>query len=214
MEPENTVRSFITAQDYKIDMIELDVRQSRDGELVVFHDHSLSRLFNVRKSVAHVTLAELKEISRDAGREIPTLAEALSVIKVPVDLHVKIYGIEKKLLEQVKNFSSKVVVSSTYPGVLKKIRTLDENIQLSLVIGKGELHLVPILHYLIGNIQLHSIHPSYVLVNALSVKLLRTLGKEIYVWTVNEPHEYQRMKDLGVDGIFTDCPQLYTKKAS
>ncbi len=213
LEPENTVRSFITAQDYKVNMIELDVRESREGELVVFHDHRMSRLFGVHQNVSHFTVEELKKISRDAGREIPTLAEALAAIQIPVNFDVKVHGIEKKLMNHIKKFSPGALVSSTYPGVLKKIRALDENIRLGLLIGKGELHLLPIIHYLTWKLKLHSIHPKNVLANPISIPILRTLGKEIYVWTVNEPHEYQRIKQLGVDGIFTDCPQLYADKA-
>lgn len=209
LEPENTIRSFKKAQEFKIDMIEMDIRETLDGHLIAHHDHNLKRLFNVRKHIALATLDELKEISRAAGKEIPTLAEALREIGVPIILDVKVHGIEQKVMDHIKNFSPKVLISSTYPKVLKKFRALDEKIDLALVIGKGELHLLPLIHFLTHKLNLYSIHPKYVLANALTIAGLRTVGKKIHVWTVNEQHEYERMKKLTVDGIFTDCPHLY-----
>lgn len=211
LEPENTIRSFIKAQEFPIDMIEFDVRKTADGKIVVIHDHDLKRLFGVNKTISHTKLVEIKSISIGSGREIPTLEEALAVIKVPVNIEIKAPGLEEDLIALIKNFSSMVLVSSGLPTVLKKIRTLDENTDLALIIGKGELHLLPILHYLTKNLKLLSIHPKYPLVNALSIKALRLLGKDINVWTVNEPHEYNKMLQLGVDGIFTDCAHLYAK---
>ena len=65
LEPENTIRSFKKAEELGVDMIEMDVRQSKDGELVVIHDRTLKRLFGVRKAVADLTVSELQEISHN-----------------------------------------------------------------------------------------------------------------------------------------------------
>ncbi|HEV8601211.1 MAG TPA: glycerophosphodiester phosphodiesterase [Patescibacteria group bacterium] len=209
LEPENTIRSFKKAQDYRVDMIELDVRLSRDNQLVVFHDHSLQRLFNVTKSVNTATLDELKAISRAAQREIPTFEEALQNISCPIIVHVKVHGAENLLMNAIRRFSHKVVISSTFPGVLKKVRALDENVPLGLVIGHGELHLLPIINWLTKNLNLYSIHPNYGLVSGISIKGLKLLKKKIFVWTVNTPEQYQKVANLGVDGIMTDCPNLF-----
>ncbi len=212
LEPENTIRSFTKAQEVKADMIELDVRETRDGEMIIIHDYSLHRLFKVHKYVALTTLAELKAISRAQGREIPTLAEALANITIPINFHIKVYGIEKKFLEAIKNFTSEVLISSTFPSVLKKIRALDAKVRLGLIIGRGELHLLPLLRYLTKSINLYSVHPKYLLANVLTIKLWRTLGKQIIVWDVNEPRELQRMQELKVDGVITDNPQYLAQK--
>ena len=208
LEPENTVRSFQKAQECGVDMIEFDVRESADGQLVVIHDSHLTRLFAVDKPVRECTLAELKSISRPAGREIPTVAEALQSIRVPVDIHVKVHGIEERLMAELKNFSPKVLISCTYPGVLQKIRTLDEKVNLGLLIGTGELHLIPVIHWLVRNLNLYSIHPKLSLTSAWSIKALKTLGKKVFVWTVNDQAAADKLKRLKVDGIFTDFADL------
>ncbi|MBI3952334.1 MAG: glycerophosphodiester phosphodiesterase [Candidatus Doudnabacteria bacterium] len=211
LEPENTIRSFKKAEDLGADIIEIDLRVSLDKEIVVFHDRSLKRLFGIRKSVAKTTLNQLKQISIAAGREIPTLAEVLETVKAPINFHIKISGFERQLLEHLKKFSSEVLISSDYPWVLKKIRALDENVKLGLVMGKGELHLLPFIKFLTSTLNLYSIHPRAVLVNMFSIPLLRKLNKKIYVWTVNSEKIFNLMIRLGVDGIITDQPQLFVR---
>lgn len=211
LEPENTIRSFNKAASLGADMIEFDVRESKDGELVVIHDSNTERLFDKDYRVAELTVAELKEIS--AEREIPTLAEALAAIKIPINVHVKVHGIEQKLLDNLKNFTSEVLISSTFPGVLKKIRALDGKVRLGLIVGKGELHLIPIINWLTKNLPLYSIHPRLEVVNFASVALLKLLNRKIYVWGVNTPKDMDRLIKFKADGMFTDYPQLFTSYA-
>ncbi len=212
LEPENTIRSFKRAESLGADMIEFDVRESQDGELVVIHDRGIDRLFDQDYRVADLTLMELKELS--AGREIPTLAEVVEAVKIPINVHVKVHGIELKLLNTLKNFTSEVLISSTYPGVLKKIRALDAKVRLGLIVGRGELHLIPIINWLTKSLPLYSIHPKLEIVNFASVALLKLLNRKIYVWGVNTQKDMDRSIKLKVDGVFTDYPQLFTNVKS
>lgn len=210
IEPENTIRSFKKAESLGVDMIELDVRLSKDHQIMVIHGRNLKRLFGVNKAVADLTAMELKKIS--AKREIPTLQEALENISVPLNIHVKVHGLESQLLASLKKFSPRVLISCTYPGVLKKIRTLDENVRLGLVIGAGELHLLPILNHLTRKIDLYSIHPSYPIVSKASIALIRGLSKrKIFVWTINTLKQFTKVSKLGVDGVFTNYPNRIKK---
>lgn len=211
LEPENTIRSFKKAEEIGADMIELDVRSSRDGQLVISHDATLKRVYSQNLAIDQSSIEQLKAISISAGREMATLDEVLATIHTDLNIHVKVHGIEKQLLEKLKNFSHKVLISSIYPGVLKKIRALDEKVLLGLIIGRGELHFLPILNRLTKKLNLYSIHPKYMIVYKSSVALIRLTKRKIFVWTVNEPHEYERMQQLGVDGIITDSPQLFKK---
>jgi len=205
-EPENTLRSFKKAEEVGVDGIELDVRQSKDGQIVVFHDRTLHRLFGIDKEVSDLTVAELKEISKT--REIPTLEEVLNNIHSDLNIEIKVRGIEDKVLSIIKNFPHKVLISSFYPGVLKKIRALDGNIHLGLNFLKEELTIESVISFLVRKVKLHSIHVEDKYISSATVILLRLLAKDVYVWTVNSREEYGRMKKLGVDGIFTDYPEL------
>lgn len=205
-EPENTIRSFKKAEGLGVDMVELDVRRSKDGEIVVFHDHSLKRLFGVEKNVADATLDQLKEFS--GIREIPTLDEVLASINCAVNIEIKVHGIEAAVLAKIKNFPHKVLISSFFPGVLKKIRNLDGKIPLALIFAKGEWKFRNLFQFLVRKVNLYSVHPQDIYVSKPSMILLRLLAGKVYVWTVNTEKEYIRMKRLGVDGVFTDYPEL------
>jgi glycerophosphoryl diester phosphodiesterase len=189
-------------------MIELDVRRSKDSQLVISHDPDLLRLFGDPRPIKELPVDEIKRISRMHGREIPTLDEVLENIHTDLNIHVKVHGIEKQLLDQIKIFPHKVLISCTFPGVLKKIRALDGNVKLGLIIGRGELHLMPVANFLTRNIGLYSIHPKITIVSLPVVALFKLSGRKINVWTVNTEAEYLRMKKLGVDGIISDHPEL------
>ena len=205
-EPENTIRSLKKAIEHGVKMVELDIRVTRDGELVLFHDRTLKRLFDDGQAIAKRTLAELRAISR--YRLIPTLDEALAAIDVDVNIEIKVQGIEQKVLNKIKNFPHRVLISSFYPGVLKKIRALDGKVHLGLIIPVRKFYFLPIMMQLTRNLQLYSIHPRNLFVTDQVVKYLRKFAKNIYVWTVNSEKELKRMKKIGVDGIFTDYPGL------
>lgn len=215
MEPENTIRSFKRAQVLGVDMIEMDVRATKDGELVIFHDQTLVRLFGIRRRVARMTLLELKEISQ--SREIPTLDEVLVSVSEDLIIEIKVHGIERQVLSKIKKFPHKVMISSFYPKVLEKVRALDGKIELGLLIGYGELHIMPIISRIIKKLNLSFISPNRFLVSSRVIKLLRRSGKKIFVWTVDSEREFNRMMKLGVDGVYTDHAEfirLYAKSRS
>ena len=103
--PENTMESFQAALDLGVDQIETDIRVSKDGELVLFHDSSLERTTNGTGLLIEKTLAELKELdagshkgAQFAGCRIPTLREFFDLVKeypeVTLDLEFKEYPTE------------------------------------------------------------------------------------------------------------------------
>ena len=78
--PENTLEGIKAAALCKADYVEMDVRLSRDGELVLMHDESVDRTCNGKGLVEELDLIELKAL-RARGQEIPTLAEASALAK-------------------------------------------------------------------------------------------------------------------------------------
>ena len=79
--PENTLAAFRAALEFGADMIETDIRMTRDGELVLIHDRSTLRTSGIDKNVDELTLAELKEIDVGEGESVPTVREFLELIK-------------------------------------------------------------------------------------------------------------------------------------
>ncbi|MEM3426627.1 MAG: glycerophosphodiester phosphodiesterase family protein, partial [Thermoproteota archaeon] len=79
-EPENTLRSFRKALELGVDAVELDVRRTRDGELVVIHDAEVDRTTNGKGLVRELTLEEIRRLDAGKGEKIPTLEEALDFL--------------------------------------------------------------------------------------------------------------------------------------
>lgn len=99
--PENSIATFQSCIDEKLDIIELDVRKTKDDVLIIMHDKTLNRTTNGEGKVADYTLAELKKFrlvhnSKITSYQIPTLEEVFKVVKnkILVDLDIKLDSIK------------------------------------------------------------------------------------------------------------------------
>src|SRR5215467_6445718 len=75
--PENTIASFEAAVGVGTDYMELDVHQTKDGELILMHDAKVDRTTNGKGAVQNLTFAEIRKLDAGHGQQIPTLREAL-----------------------------------------------------------------------------------------------------------------------------------------
>ncbi len=182
---ENTLGSFKKAQKLKVDMIETDLRLNKSGEIVLSHNR-------LGKNGFHTSLAEL-------------LAEA----RVPLNLEVKESGFESQLLQQIKKFPYKVLISSFQVKILKKIRALDGNIQLGLNLGNRNISLVlPRFSFLDKKLNFFSVHLRNNIARRILIQRLKRRGKQVYVFTVNDLERFEELKQMHVDGVFTDYPNI------
>ncbi len=121
--PENTLASFSKAIEIGVDAVELDVRKTRDGELVVMHDADIKRTTNGKGLVSELTLAQIKAFS-SGGETVPTLGEALDFLggKVKVVIELKEQGCEEQVLAEVRkrDIQKDVVITSFLEEALKK----------------------------------------------------------------------------------------------
>ena len=103
-EPENTLRSFKYAIDLGVDAVELDVRRTKDNELVVIHNADVDKTTDGKGSVNELTLEEIKKLVTDKGEQIPTLGEVLDLVgkQVKVLVELKETGIEEKVLGLIR----------------------------------------------------------------------------------------------------------------
>ena len=118
--PQNTIIAFQKAMELEVDVIELDVSLSRDGQVIVFHDSEVSRLTDGEGFIKDMTLAEIKQLDagmnygdRFRGTKIPTFSEAVeAVCRSDVRLCVEIKarqddcweGIEDKVIQILRNY--------------------------------------------------------------------------------------------------------------
>jgi glycerophosphoryl diester phosphodiesterase len=214
--PENTIPALESAIAANSDYAEIDVRQTKDGTLVLMHDRSLKRTAGVSDFIWDLSDLEINAL--DVGTwfsldyqntRVPTLEEVLIYCKDRIKLNIEVktnptdIDTEKKLIELIKKYEyeNQCVVSSTNYITLKKIKLLNKDIRtgyiLSAVYGN---------FYDKAYIDFFSIRSNFI--NLKVVNSIHKAGKEVHAWTVNTPNELERMKSVGVDCIITDRPSL------
>ena len=152
--PENTIASMKQAIKDGTDWLEIDVQETKDGEVIVIHDSDVMKLANVSTKVWEGTLDELQSIDvgswfdpKFASEKMPTLKEVLQVAKgkVKVLIELKYYGHDIALAQKVVDIveeldmSKEIAVMSLEPAQVKKIKALrpewESGILLSMVVG-------------------------------------------------------------------------------
>ena len=212
--PENTLPAVELALDTAADYIEIDVQETKDGEVVLMHDSTMARTTGVNKKVSDFTLEEIKQLDAGswfsdeyAGTEIPTLREVLEVCKGKCNLNIEIKAdknmpnLEEKVVELIEeyDFTRQCVVTSVYKKSLKKVKECNKEIRTGYILSSAYGR-----YYLDKEIDFLSMRTT--LITERVVRLSHKYGKEIYVWTVNSKEDVIRMSQLGVDNIITDRP--------
>src|SRR6266550_9364554 len=90
--PENTLRAIELAIDLGLDLVEVDVYLSRDGEVVVIHDENLRRLAGRSEAVADLTAAELSRVDLGAGQGVPRLVDVLRLARGRIGVYIELKG--------------------------------------------------------------------------------------------------------------------------
>ncbi len=207
--PENTLASFKKALETGVDAIELDVRKTKDGQLVVIHDADIKRTTNGEGLVSELTLTQIKGFSAEGGEKIPTFEEALNFLdkKVKVLVELKEAGIEEQVLSVVhaRGLEKNVVIISFIEEALKKIRELNKIVETGLIYAK---HSNPVKAAL--ELKANYLVALYRFIHTATVQKAHENGLKIIVWTINTPQEAQEYARKGVDGIASDKPDILT----
>ena len=208
--PENTLTSFKKALEIGVNAVELDVRKTKDNQIVVIHDADVKRTTNGKGLVSELILEQIKSFSAGDREKIPTLEEALDFLdkKVTVLVELKEAGYEKEVIETVKDrgLQKNVIVVSFLEDALKKVRELDDNIETGLIYAKHRNPLKAALelktNYLLG---------LYRFVHSGNIEKAHQNGVKVVVWTINSPAEVEEYIKKGVDGIASDKPDILMK---
>ena len=211
-EPENTLRSFKKALEIGVNAVELDVRKTRDNQLVVIHDADVKRTTDGKGLVSDLTVKEIKEFTAEKGEKIPTLKEALDFLdkKVKILIELKEEGVDEKVLSLVREggLQKNVVIVSFSEEALRKVRKLDKEVETGLIYVK---HKNPVKAAL--DIEASYLLPLYRFTHSANVQKAHENGLKVIVWTVNKPEEVAEYAKKGVDGIASDRPDILTKYA-
>jgi glycerophosphoryl diester phosphodiesterase len=205
--PENTLASFDAAVKAGCSMIELDVHVV-ESRLLVIHDETLNRTTNGRGALTDYRLAQLRSLDAGQGQRIPFLEEVIEQTPAQVTIQVELKGPgtaapTAALLAQYPG--RRFLVSSFSLAELQAIRPLTAH-PLALLFKRPPSDWKTLATRLIP---VEALHVRWDAVNASLVAEAHQWGLRLAAWTVDDQPTLQRMESLGVDAVFSNCPQCW-----
>ncbi len=223
IEPGNTLASFDAALAHDVDMIELDVLSEHadgSGRLLVAHDHEDLR-----------------------SREPLPFEQALAHLSGPafagleLDVDVKLPGYELRVLDALRDHElvARTLISGMFPAGLAKIRAAEPTLRLGWSVPRVRrdyttdmLTAIPALALLSGyratlprrartalrEGRFDAIMAHWRVVTPALIRAVREGGGEIYVWTVDDARMIAKLSAMGVDGIITNDPRLFSRSGT
>ncbi|MBS5934290.1 MAG: glycerophosphodiester phosphodiesterase [Clostridiales bacterium] len=212
---ENTVEAFQIAIDLKLQMVEFDIRQTKDKKLIIYHNPTIGG-----KKIRNLTYHRLTTIANKKGLEIPLLEDVLKLCqgKVHLDIEFKESGYEKEVVDLVTayfNYDEFIMISFS-DNIIKEVKRIDSNIRTGLLIGLEGASLPQRLQELypirrLKNTNADFIAAHYYLVTRFLIYLCRKYNYDLIVWTVNRDRTFHKLRKQRVTAIVTDFPQRYTR---
>lgn len=212
---ENTLAAFALALAEGADGIELDVRMTGDGQLVILHDGHLPLSAARTTRVDRLSLVQTRILGDRLGTLIPTLDEALAFHRDSGKLtNVELKGDVPNWSWQAHQTAARIthygtsgiLISSFHPGIVRLMAKLLPSVPAALLLEAGKLNDV---EHAVGGYRFLGavgVHPERRLLTPEYMRPLQRRSALVNTWTVNDPAEAQRLAGLGVDGIVTDRP--------
>jgi glycerophosphoryl diester phosphodiesterase len=232
--PENTLEAFRGAIELGCTHVETDVRMTRDGEIVVFHDEALERTTNGTGRVAAHTLSQLRRLDagyrfspdgktfprRGQGVVIPTLAELVALSdRVRFNVEIKERGpfdLPRALLRFIERhgIGERIVVAAERHELMRDFRRHSQG-RIATSASRREcqqfwlasrMRLTGLLRLPYQALQIPVTAGNLTIVTPQLLDAAHREGLGVHVWTIDEPAEMLRLLDLGVDGLMSDYP--------
>ena len=227
--PENTAEAFQGAIDLGYKYIETDVRVSKDGIIVVFHDDTLERTTNGTGPVAQWDFEDLKRLDagywfnevedypvRGTGVKIRSLAEVFEMWPdAYFNIDLKSSGMEWDVADVIKRhgMESRTMIGSFVDHRVARFRRITRG-EVAVSAGPATV-LGMVAASRVGRTWRRPVQAFQLPFNYRSVPVDRKLvdaihraGAQLHTWTVNEAADMHRLLDLGVDGIVSDRPDI------
>jgi glycerophosphoryl diester phosphodiesterase len=213
--PENTLASVALAVKQGADIVEIDVQETSDGEVVVIHDSDLMRVGGVPLRIWEHTYDELHQVDigswygpEFSDQRVPKLEEVLAVCrgKARVDIELKYYGHNERLEERVAEIVERmgmeddIVLMSLVGDIVTSMKVLRPGWTVGLLTATAVGDLTT------GDADFLAVHVG--IATPGFIRRAQSVGKPVYVWTVNDQINMARMISRGADGIITDHPAL------
>ncbi len=221
--PENTLASIHAAADLGIEWVEVDVKLTKDGVAIIFHDDELDRCTSGSGLVAETSFAAIQELDAGLwfgdsfmGEKIPTLEEALNVIidrGLGVNLEIKpCPGREIETAEVMLDVATRIWSDDTPPPLISSFShvSLESAMDMMTAWPRGLLiaEYVPHWKEFALHIDAHTLNINGNKVTRDQMDEYLDYGKPILAYTINDPEKAKVLLDWGVTSVFSDCPDV------
>lgn len=191
---ENTLASFELALRAGADGIELDVHVSADAVVVVHHDAVLPGTHEL--PLVSLSAEELRR------RGVPTLGEVCDLVGEEATLYVEAKAPHSaaQIVECLTAHQVRAAVHSADPDIVYAVRGMAPSLPVGMLLPRA----VPELAAIARTYAVRDFWPAHEVIDADLVATLHGLGARVIAWTVNDPNDARRLRQLGVDGLCTD----------
>lgn len=198
---ENTLASFRAAVEAGADLVELDVRLTADGSVVVLHDPDMLRVWGDPRRIDSVTLRELRDGCGDADHRIPTLGEALAVVqgsrsRLLVDMDDEVFAAPALDVVMRCGMGREVEWCGAIEAMCT-IRGVDVEAVIWIPWSDAELPSLEDIETLRPQV----LNAPHLAVGPDLVERAHELGLEVCCWTVDDAVQARHLAGIGVDGI-------------
>jgi len=218
---ENTIESFEEAMAHDANAIEYDLRRTKDGRIVCFHDDTMERITGMPGLISDYAYEELAALDAGYGRRIPLLEDVLKQIgkRAVHNIELKETGLAEEVLKLVVKYGlCGCVFVSAFDArhdrsVANGTATWDDlgvfppcGIPIALLAGEARIARLGEQGFVAAALVRHAsaVNPPLASATRSLVELAHEADLKVYVYTVNEPDDIARMISIGVDGIFSD----------
>ena len=204
--PENTLAAIQKGIALGVDFVELDVRRTADGGLVILHDATVNRTTDGKGRDDRLSLRDIEKLDAGNGEHVPTLEEVLKIAagKAGLMLELKAEGVAQQTVESVREagFKNSVIYASFLHDELKHVRTIDPEASLMVLFGGLSRATVSrAVKYGSSHVGLRHDKATRALVDSFHRADLL-----VFVYTANTPRDIQHALSLGVDGVISNFP--------
>jgi glycerophosphoryl diester phosphodiesterase len=202
---ENTLEAFAAAVARGADMVEIDLRCTRDGQSVVLHDPTLERLWGVDRQVGEMDLVEVLAVGDGTnGGRIPTFAEVLKAVPAPlmVDFTKRnvVEGAVREVMAAGPDALERCLFVTGNVPALRLLRAALPMARIGLTWMEEELPSAALLEELGAEFW----NPWFGRISPEAVAAMHEMGLKVSCWTVDEPDDMSRMVAAGVDAVVSN----------
>ena len=212
---ENSIEAFDKAIEVNSDIIETDIRKTKDNVIIINHDPSIQGLV-----IKDHSYSELNDVCENLGYHLLTLDEALSMYKgkITFDIELKEIGYEQEILDIILKHlkENEFYLRSFHDQAILNVKTINPNIYCYLLVGRGNISFKERLseiypHRRMKKCKADGISPLHKIMILGFVKRMHARGIKISVWTVNDQDLMKKLLKKRVDSIVTNYPDIALK---